>query len=149
MNTSNILEKRYFNTVKTCSVQRWIDSTSDGDLMRLRINPKKGNPKQDEQAYEDLMNDYLREFGISPHLQKIVNKRIELAKVLQEYLKYPIDNRILLNDIEVLRLELKGMESLGGDSLIQIVGELARNGVSIDLKKDSIYKLEYIIRKKK
>ena len=145
----NTYEKRYFRAIKGCSVQRWIDATSDGDLTRLRINPKKGNPKQDAQAYEELMNDYLQEFGVSNDMQLIINKRIELAKTLMEYLKYPMDSRILLNDIAVLRAELEAMQKQEGSSLIEIIGELARNGVNIDLEKDSIYKLEYIIRKKK
>lgn len=149
MSILNTYEKRYFRTIKTVSVQRWIDATCDGDLTRLRINPKKGSPKYDEQAYEDLMNDYLREFGFSKDMDMIIRKRIELAKVSMEYLKYPIDNRILLNDIAVLREELELMKKSGGDSLIEIIGELSRNGVVIDLEKDSIYKLEYIIRKKK
>ena len=145
MNILSILKKQYFDTVKTCPVQVWIDAVSDGNLKALRIG-KRGNEKTDAEAYERLMDDYLSEFGISKEFEKVVKKRQQLGKILIDYLYDVEKNRRLLNDINILRAELDSMNKQGGDSLIKIIALLVRQGINIDLQKDTIYKVEHIIR---
>jgi hypothetical protein len=145
MNILNTSRKRYFDTVKTCPIQVWIDAVSDGNLKALRIG-KRGNDKTDAEAYERLMDDYLHEFGISNELEKIVQKRQQLGRVLIEYLYDVEANRQLLNEINILRAELDSMSKEGGDSLIKVIAILVRQGINIDLQKDTIYKVEHIIR---
>jgi hypothetical protein len=145
MNILNTSKKQYFDTVKTCSVQVWIDAVNDGNLKALRIG-KRGNNKTDAEAYERLMDDYLSEFGISNELIKIIKKRQQLGRVLIEYLYDVETNRQLLNDINILRVELENLNKQGGDSLIKVIAILVRQGINIDLQKDTIYKVEHIIR---
>lgn len=137
----------YYQTIKELPYGRWIEA-HNGNLSVLRRHDV-GTKKKDAQAFEKLLNEYILMFGFGEQFKVLWKKKTELAELNQEYLSDFMNKRHLLTEIEILEKEIVQLESEStkGD-LMDVIVELRRINVNVDLEKDSVVFVEKLIRAK-
>jgi hypothetical protein len=137
----------YFSTVRTITGQRWINA-QDGNLKALRKLSWIGSKVKDVKAWESAFNDYIKEFGLNKDFEKLLDLQKKCAKVQIEFLKDMKGKRYLLNEIQLLTEQIRSLEKEDEEvtKLIDVISTLRVQGISIDIKKDTVYEIEGIIR---
>jgi hypothetical protein len=137
----------YFSTVRSITGQRWINA-QDGNLKDLRKLSWIGSKVKDVKAWESAFNDYIKEFGLNKDFEKLLDLQKKCAKVQIEFLKDMKGKRYLLNEIQLLTEQIRSLEKEDEEvtKLIDVISTLRVQGISIDIKKDTVYEIEGIIR---
>jgi len=136
----------YYNSVKVV-IENWC-CAQEGDLTALRLNVKKGTPKKDKLAFESILDDYMRVFGMSDQFATIMKLREKLAKLQIAYLKDITGKRYLLSDMRIVERQIEEFMKAQGESVShrKIVARLKKNGATIDMTKDTLEMVENMIR---
>jgi hypothetical protein len=104
----------YHTSIDTLPLQNWIEC-HDGDLTKTRMDSKRGDQKQDEQAWEMIQDSYLKTYGLSKLLEKIYDA---LRKKAQLELDYVLtEDRMKLTLVEMEEQKIKSMLTNKGQGI--------------------------------
>ena len=136
----------YYNSIKVI-IENWCQA-QDGDLTALRHDRAIGTPKGDEEAFQMVLDDYMRVFGVSESFMRTWKLRVRKANITVEYLSDIENNRHLITDIEILDKQIAEISKLQGGtvSLRKIIAKLKKNGATIDMNSDTLEMVENMIR---
>ena len=110
----SVMQEKYYLTVEECPLISW-RKANDGDLVALRRDKGNGNEIDDQNAWEILYNDFIREFGLNQDFKDYLELVQEKIRVTNEFIQ--TRNRWLLNDIGRLEHEISQFNKTAGKGL--------------------------------
>lgn len=85
----------------------WRKCQEGNELIYTRVDLKKGSENEDIEAWDNIYDTFLLEFGLGKDYERILDIRTEIALLQCEYVIE--DNKFLLNRIKQLEIELKDL----------------------------------------
>ena len=113
-------ERNYYENFNELILFNWRRCHEDGEHQYARVNveevdERKCNPEKDEEAWDNIYQTYIDEFGWGSFFERVMELKEEIALLQCDMIIE--DNRFLLNKIKALQSELDGIlkERGGGD----------------------------------
>jgi len=129
-------------------MHNWNQIYSKGNVHYLHKNGQ-GKPTELAQAYDELMDDYIRAFGLNKKSRQLNKLKVQLIKRNLQFVNS--DSRVLWNKIEKLKNEINKIES---EFFSQNSEEFNKNhvilqkwyGQKIDLKDTTVLEYQSIVK---
>lgn len=104
----------YHTSIDTLPLQNWIEC-HDGDRTKTRLDSKRGDKEQDEQAWEMIQDTYMKEYGLGKILEKVYEA---MRKKAQLELDYVItEDRLKLTLAEMEEQKIKSILTNRGQGM--------------------------------
>lgn len=94
---------RYYKDIEDILLYNWW-KVREGKLEYCRINHLEGDSKQDLEAYIQINDSYIKEFGIGLEMQRVIELRTQILSLQCDYVLN--DDNYLRNEIRKLQKEL-------------------------------------------
>lgn len=129
-------------------MHNWNQVYSKGNVNYLHKDGQ-GRPTELAQAYDDLMDDYIRAFGLNKKSRQLNKLKVQLINRNLQFVNS--DSRVLWNKIEKLKNEINKIES---EFFSQNSEEFNKNhvilqkwyGQKIDLKDTTVLEYQSIVK---
>ena len=107
-----MLDNNYYNSIEEMPLYNWRKCQEHGELFYCRkdLTKKAGrkvNEKLDNEAWDEIYDTFLLEFGLGKDMIRIFELRLEIAELECDLVI--TENRFLINQIERLKQELKDL----------------------------------------
>jgi hypothetical protein len=146
----NSLPKIY-SSIDDLPQWNWVQIHKTNNLAYIKQLSSYSNLSVDNSAtlqniWESIYNEYLEEFGLTKEYKELLEKKINLARLKNEFIQ--TDNRSLLNFIKIEAIELEAMfetsDSLGFEAVIVNIEKIQQ--FHIDVKKITVYEYHNYLR---
>lgn len=94
---------KYYKSIEDILLYNWW-KVREGKLEYCRINHLEGDSKQDLEAYIQINDSYIKEFGIGLEMQRVIELRTQILSLQCDYVLN--DDNYLRNEIRKLQKEL-------------------------------------------
>lgn len=106
--TSNITDQ-YYDSIETMPIYNWNKIVETGELKYLFVNGGRVTKKHAE-VWEQIQNEYFKEFGIDPEFKKRIRLMKEVVSLNDEFIQ--TGDRFILNLINIAELDLKAQKEI-------------------------------------
>ena len=123
---------KYYKSIEDILLYNWW-KVREGKLEYCRINHLEGDSKQDLEAYIQINDSYIKEFGIGLEMQRVLELRTQILSLQCDY---------VLNDDNYLRNEIRKLQKELNDILNKNQGGHDNDTILIYLEKWMGFRLD-------